>query len=92
MLIASQLLLPALLATSAPRVINVSSLGHNWAPATVGFYWDKLKGPKTGTMVPLASVVERYRYYGSSKLVSWSALILIVSKQLCRETSFSPRN
>jgi len=63
----TKLLLPALLATPAPRVINVTSNGHNLAP-TEGFYWNKLKGPKQGSMLPVISFIERYRYYGMSKL------------------------
>jgi NAD(P)-dependent dehydrogenase (short-subunit alcohol dehydrogenase family) len=62
------LLLPALLATPSPRVINVSSVGHNFAPGKIGFYWEKLKGPKKGSMLPVVSFIERYRYYGQSKL------------------------
>lgn len=62
------LLLPALLLAEGPRVVNVSSLGHNFAPSG-GFYWNHLKGPKKGTSWPIVAIVERYRYYGQSKLV-----------------------
>lgn len=63
----TNLLLPALLASPSPRVINVSSLGHNFAPAG-GFKWDKLKGAKQGTWIPGLALVERYQWYGSVRI------------------------
>lgn len=63
----TMLLLPALLATPNPRVINVSSRGHLFAPSS-GFFWDKLKGPKKGTWIPGLNFIERYQLYGQSKL------------------------
>jgi retinol dehydrogenase 12 len=62
------LLLPALLAAPEPRVINVSSMGHNY-PQSGGIHFETLKGPKKGTWFPLLSLGERYKYYGQSKLV-----------------------
>jgi NAD(P)-dependent dehydrogenase (short-subunit alcohol dehydrogenase family) len=64
------LLLPAILNTPEARIVNVTSKGHQLAPSG-GFYWDRLKGPKTGTMIPIMGLVERYRFYGQSKLVSF---------------------
>jgi retinol dehydrogenase 12 len=62
------LLLPALLASPKPRVINVSSMGHTY-PQSGGIHFETLKGPKKGTWIPLLSLSERYKYYGQSKLV-----------------------
>lgn len=64
------LLLPALLAVPSPRVINVSSIGHKLFAPKEGIVWDTLKGPKTGTKIPVMSFFEKYRFYGQSKLVS----------------------
>jgi retinol dehydrogenase 12 len=61
------LLLPALLAAPEPRVINVSSIGHNY-PQSDGIHFETLKGPKKGTWFSLL-LGERYKYYGQSKLV-----------------------
>ncbi|CCA74447.1 related to Oxidoreductase, short-chain dehydrogenase [Serendipita indica DSM 11827] len=63
----TMLLLPALLATPNPRVINISSRGHLMAPRA-GFLWDKLKGPKKGSWIPGLGFIERYQFYGQSKL------------------------
>ena len=58
------LLLPALLAADTPaRVVNVSSLGHQFAPAE-GISFETLKAPKKPSWFPLSSLKERYRYYG----------------------------
>ena len=64
----TMLLLPALLATPNPRVINVTSRGHLFAPSG-GLFWDKLKGPKASTWIPGLSLIQRYQFYGQSKLV-----------------------
>lgn len=63
------LLMPAILASPSPRIINLSSMGHQGAPSN-GLDFAKLKGPKTGTRIPGAQLLQRYLYYGQSKLVS----------------------
>ena len=58
------LLLPALLAADIPaRVINVSSIAHQFAPAE-GITFENLKVSKKPAWFPLSSLTERYRYYG----------------------------
>ena len=58
------LLLPALLAAETPaRVVNLSSIGHHFAP-TEGITFEKLKEPKKPAWFPLSALTERYRYYG----------------------------
>lgn len=61
------LLLPALLAAESPRVINVSSSAHRFTPAG-GIDFDRLKGAKQGSCIPVRSLLERYQWYGQSKL------------------------
>ncbi|KIM25455.1 hypothetical protein M408DRAFT_331202 [Serendipita vermifera MAFF 305830] len=63
----TSLLLPALLASPSPRVINVSSIGHSY-PQSGGIQFGTLKGPKQGTWIPGLGISERYKYYGQSKL------------------------
>ncbi|KIM25453.1 hypothetical protein M408DRAFT_331200 [Serendipita vermifera MAFF 305830] len=63
----TSLLLPALLASPSPRVINVSSMGHTHS-LPGGIQFETLKGPKQGTWLPLLSLNERYQFYGQSKL------------------------
>lgn len=79
------LLLPTILDTPEPRIINVTSIGHQLSPFG-GLYWDYLKGPKKGTRIPILEIVERYRYYGSSKLVrgfsSWFDFVFLSSSWL----------
>ncbi len=63
------LLLPALIAADTPaRVVNVSSYGHQFAPAE-GISFETLKSPKKPAWFPLFSLTERYRYYGEVILV-----------------------
>ena len=58
------LLLPALLAAQTPaRVVNLTSIGHKFAPAE-GISFETLKAPKTPAWFPLSALTERYRYYG----------------------------
>ncbi|PVF97112.1 NAD(P)-binding protein [Serendipita vermifera] len=61
------LLLPSLLASPEPRVINVTSDGHTNTPRG-GIDWKRLKGPKKGSWIPLLSSVEPILFYGQSKL------------------------
>ena len=62
------LLMPAILASPAPRIINLSSKGHEQA-FSEGIRFDTLKGPKTPSWIPLVGLIEKYQYYGQSKLV-----------------------
>ncbi|KIM25452.1 hypothetical protein M408DRAFT_331199 [Serendipita vermifera MAFF 305830] len=62
----TSLLLPALLASPSPRVVNVSSMGHKLFSR--GIQFETLKGPKQGTWIPILSFIERYTFYGQSKL------------------------
>lgn len=67
----TSILLPALLASPAPRIVNVASWGHRFAPAG-GIQFDTLKGVKKIGIIPRIpemSLNERYKYYGQSKLV-----------------------
>ena len=58
------LLLPALLAAETPaRVVNLTSIGHQFAPAE-GITFETLKAPKKPAWFPLSALTERYRYYG----------------------------
>jgi len=61
------LLLPTLLSHPGSRIINVSSEGHRY-PFPTGIQFDTLKGPKTGSWFPPSALLERYQYYGQSKL------------------------
>jgi retinol dehydrogenase 12 len=61
------LLMPAILASPAPRIINLTSMGHNMAS---GINFETLKGTKTPTSIPGAQLIQQYQYYGQSKLVS----------------------
>lgn len=63
----TSLLLPALLASPSPRVVNVSSIGHRITHSR-GIQFETLKGPKQGTWIPILSFIERYKFYGQSKL------------------------
>ncbi|KAG8762477.1 hypothetical protein FRC15_008481, partial [Serendipita sp. 397] len=63
----TSLLLPALLAAPAPRVVNVSSNGHRWTAGT-GIEWNTLKGPKKGSFVSLFDSIASVKLYGQSKL------------------------
>lgn len=84
----TSLLLPALLKSPAPRVINVSSIGHRY-PQSGGIKFETLKGPKKGTWIPILAFSERYAYYGQSKLVRDSLLAeLPILLGAYRETFF----
>lgn len=65
----TMLLLPCLLNTPNPRVINLTSSAHELSFAPDGLYWNHLKGPKTGSKNRLLGFLERWRYYNQSKLV-----------------------
>jgi retinol dehydrogenase-12 len=62
------LLLPVLFAAPEPRVINVTSMGHQYT-TWGGIDWKSLKGPKKGSWIPPISLSQRYAHYGQSKLV-----------------------
>ena len=88
----TSLLLPALLASPEPRVINLSSIGHSY-PQSGGIYFETLKGPKKGTWIPVLAISEKYKYYGQSKLVSLTiSRSFILCLSLCRGISYTPRN
>jgi NAD(P)-dependent dehydrogenase (short-subunit alcohol dehydrogenase family) len=60
----TMLLLPGLARCRyTARVVNLSSLAHQFAPAE-GITFEKLKAPKKPAWFPLSSLNERYRYYG----------------------------
>ncbi|KAG8812849.1 hypothetical protein FRC17_001793 [Serendipita sp. 399] len=63
----TNLLLPALLAAPAPRVVNVSSDAHRWA-FWGGIDWSTLKGSKKGRSISLFDNISSIRLYGQSKL------------------------
>ncbi|KIM19728.1 hypothetical protein M408DRAFT_30977 [Serendipita vermifera MAFF 305830] len=63
----TSLLLPALLASPAPRVINVSSAAHALTLSD-GIHFKTLKGPKKATWIPGLGVKQSIQYYGQSKL------------------------
>lgn len=63
----TSLLMPAILASPSPRIVNVTSKGHQW-PMPEGVDFKKVKGPKTATKVPGGQLMQRYQYYGQSKL------------------------
>jgi retinol dehydrogenase 12 len=60
------LLMPAILASPAPRIINLSSKGHEMAS---GIDFGTLKGPKQPSWIPGVALIEKYQFYGQSKLV-----------------------
>lgn len=78
----TMLLLPCILNTPNPRIINLTSAAHELSFAPDGFYWDHLKGPKpvTPSNNRLVSYVQRYRYYNQSKLVGTSLLKFLLSR------------
>jgi NAD(P)-dependent dehydrogenase (short-subunit alcohol dehydrogenase family) len=72
------LLLDRLLASPEPRVITVSSIGHNMAFGK-GVYFSTLKGSRKNnwvTWIPGIELQRRYSAYAQSKLVSDSFQIL----------------
>lgn len=63
------LLMPAILASSSPRIVHISSDGHQVAPKG-GILFDRLKGPKKGTWIPVAAWFERFQWYGQVRIMA----------------------
>lgn len=59
----TMLLMPAILASPSPRVVNITSYGYQIAPKG-GIQFHRLKGPKKGTRVPLLAWYEPFQWYG----------------------------